>query len=123
MTQQTQNKIENFLENLDTDIDILNYVNIENIDFLDAFNSIYDMIQDNGGFDIEVTYYSNAMNYLKVHDPSLCISLELADEYGHKLENINSEILASLLKSHHVREEFNDLQHEIDTFFNPFAVN
>lgn len=123
MNTQTQNtvtrhdKIEDFLANLDTEIDILNYVNIQDIDTSDAFNSIYEMIQDNNGFDIDVIYYADAIEYLKQHDQSLSNSLEIAIEYGYTIENINSELLASLLKSQNVRNEFNDLRNEINTFF------
>ena len=116
-TLTRHDKIEDFLANLDTDIDVLNFVNIQDIDTLDAFNSIYEMIQDNNGFDIEVIYYGDAIEYLKQHDPSLCDSLEIAIEYGYTIENINSELLASLLKSQNVREEFQDLRNEINTFF------
>ena len=120
---QTQNKvtrhdkIEDFLANLDTDIDVLNYVNIQDIDTSDAFNSIYEMIENNRGFDIDVIYYGDAIQYLKEYDPSLKDSINIALEYGYTLENINSEILASLLASQNGIEGFNDLQNEINTFF------
>ena len=56
-TVNTNAKIEAFLNSLDAKIEIndnlINYVDIENIDFSDAFNSIYDMVNDKGGFDIE----------------------------------------------------------------------
>ena len=120
---QTQNKvtrhdkIEDFLANLDTDIDVLNYVNIQDIDTSDAINSIYEMIENNRGFDIDVIYYGDAIQYLKEYDPSLKDSINIALEYGYTLENINSEILASLLASQNGIEGFNDLQNEINTFF------
>jgi hypothetical protein len=75
------------------------------------------MIEDNGGFNIDVIYYSDAIEYLKQNDQSLCDSLEIAIEYGYTIENINSELLASLLKSQNVRNEFYDLRDEINTFF------
>jgi hypothetical protein len=93
------------------------YINIEDIDHSDAFNYIYDMIEDNGGFNIDVIYYSDAIEYLKQHDQSLSDSLEIAIEYGYTIENINSELLASLLKSQNVINEFYDLRDEINTFF------
>jgi flagellar motility protein MotE (MotC chaperone) len=75
------------------------------------------MISDNNGFDQEVIYYSNAIDYLREYDPSLRESLEIAAEYGFELTSLSSETLASLLKSRNVREEFNELQDEIDNFF------
>jgi hypothetical protein len=110
-------KIEHFLQNLDTEIDVLYFVDIDNIDPDDPFDSICEMIEDNGGFDIEFIYYSRAMDYLSENDPSLQISLGIASEYGFEVKNLNSEILASLLASENVRNEFYELEHEINRFF------
>ena len=110
-------KIENFLSELSTEIDVLSLVDIDNIDFNDAFNSIYEMIDYNDGFNIDIIYYSNAIQYLKDHDPSLHESLELASEYGFSLSDLNSEILASLLASQNVRNDFYGLENEINDFF------
>lgn len=110
-------KIENFLSELNTEIDVLNYVNIDNIDHNNAFDSIYQMIEDNNGFDIEIIYYSNAIEFLAKNDPSLHESLEIASDYGFEVKNLNSEILASLLASENARNEFYELEHEINMFF------
>lgn len=110
-------KIENFLSELHTEVDVLNLIDIDNIDFNDAFNSIYGMIDYNGGFNIDVIYYSNAINYLKENDPSLNESLEIASEFGYTLEDLNSELLASLLASQNARNDFFGLEDEINTFF------
>ena len=120
-TVNNTEKIEAFLKSLDAKIEIndnlINYVDIENIDFSDAFNSIYDMVEENYGFDIEIIYYSNAIKYLQENDASLQESLEIAEEYGYELENLNSEVLASLLASRNAREDFADLREEIEDFF------
>ena len=120
-TANTTAKIEAFLNSLDAKIEIndklINYLDIDNIDFTDAFSSIYEMIDENGGFDCEVIYYSNAIKYLQENDPSLNESLEIASELGYELKNLNSEILASLLKSQNVRDEFLELRDEINDFF------
>lgn len=110
-------KIENFLSELSTDIDVLNLIDIDNIDFNGAFSSIYEMVDDNGGFNIEIIYYSRAMDYLREYDPSLNESIELASEYGFSLDSINSELLASLLASQNVRNDFCELEDEINDFF------
>ena len=102
-TANTTVKIEAFLNSLVAKIEIndnlINYVDIEDIDFSDAFNSIYEMVYDNGGFDIEIIYYVNAIKYLQENDASLHESLEIAKEFGFELKNLNSEVLASLLAS------------------------
>ena len=121
-TNQTRNeKIETFFAELDKKIDLnynlINYLDIEAIDENDAFNSIYDMIEENYGFNCDVIYYSNAIKYLQENDPSLNESLEIASELGYEVKNLNSEILASLLKSQNVRDEFLELRDEINDFF------
>ena len=120
-TANTTAKIEAFLNSLDAKIEIndnlINYVDIDEIDNDDAFSSIYEMIDENGGFDCEVIYYSNAIKYLQENDPSLNESLEIAAQYGYELKDVNSEILASLLKSQNVRNEFIELRDEINDFF------
>ena len=110
-------KIEDFLSELNTEIDVLNFVDVDNIDVSSPFDSIYQMIEDNNGFDVEIIYYSNAMDYLRENDASLQESLEIASEYGYETQNLNSEILASLLASVNARSEFDDLESEINDFF------
>jgi len=117
LTETTTQKIVNFLNSLNTEISITDYVNLEDIDFENSFNSIFELIQDNNGFDIEIIYYSNAIQYLKENDASLKDSLELAIELGYTLENISSEILASLLASKNALENFYNLESDINTFF------
>ena len=119
-TANTTAKIEAFLNSLDAKIEInnlINYVDIKDIDFSDAFNSIYDMVNDKCGFDIEIIYYANAIKYLQENDPSLNESLEIASELCYEVKNLNSVILASLLKSQNVRDEFFEFRDEINEFF------
>jgi len=113
---QTQSIVD-FLSGLKTEVDILNCVSLEDIDIENAYDSIYEKVEYNNGFDIEIIYYSNAIAYLKENDPSLNESLEIASEYGFEVSSLNSEILASLLASRNAREEFYELQSEIDDFF------
>ena len=110
-------KIENFLSELTTEIDVLNYVDIDNIDMNNAYESIYEMIDNNNGFDIEIIYYYKAMEFLLNNDNSLRESFEIASELGYNVSDLNSEILASLLASKLVREEFCELEGEITAFF------
>ena len=121
-TNQTRNeKIETFFAELDKQIElndnIINYIDIDEIDNDDAFTSIYEMIEENNGFNCEVIYYSDAIRYLQENDPSLRESLEIAAELGYEVKNLNSEVLASLLKSQNVRYEFLYFRGEINDFF------
>ena len=116
-TTKNTTAIENFLSGLNTEIDILNLINLEDINFSDPYNSIYEMIDENDGFDQEVIYYASAMEYLMENDNSLRESLEIAHELGYTADKINSELLASLLKSQNERENFTELESEINDFF------
>jgi transcriptional regulatory protein LevR len=117
MKALTKIKIENFLKNLSTEIDILNYISVEDIDIYKPYYSINDMLIENGGFNIEIIYYSEAINYLKENDFSLKLSLEIAEDFGYTIKDINSELLASLLASENAATKFQDLKNEIEDFF------
>ena len=110
-------KIENFLRELRTELDVLYLVDIDNIDHDNAFDSICQMIEDCNGFDVEIIYYAKAIEYLAENDPSLRESLEIANDMGFTAESLNSEILASLLASQNARSEFYQLEDEINSFF------
>lgn len=116
---QTQKIVDFFTEiENDTKIEILSNIELKDIDLENPFESIYEAIDENNGFDIEIIYYSNAMEYLTRNDTSLSESIEIAVDYGYELKNINSELLASLLASQNSREQFNQYENEINDFFN-----
>ena len=118
MKTTLKNKIEEFLKSLNIDnLEITDCVDIENIDLDNPIESIYNQIDDNRGFEVEIIYYSNAIQYLQENDPSLRESLEIAHEFGFEVKNLNSEILASLLASQKVRNDFYDAESEISNFF------
>jgi len=112
-------RIEDFLKGLEIDnLEVMDYVNIDDIDFSDAYQSVYDMIDDNGGFNVEIIYYRNAIDYLSKNDPSLHESLQLAADFGFNLTDLSSEVLASLLASENCRNDFSALEIDIVEFFN-----
>lgn len=119
MEALTEKKIELFLRSLDIDnLDILDYVDIENIDLSDPFNSIFNMVNDNLGFIVEIIYYYNAIEYLKNNDPSLRDSLLIASDMGFNISDISSEDLASLHATQKLHEDFYSKQTKIENFFN-----
>lgn len=65
----------------------------------------------------EVIYYSKAIEYLAEEDVSLTESLELAEEMGFRVQDLNSELLASLLKQRIIRDGMYDFQDEINEAF------
>ena len=119
METTLKTQIEEFLKSLNIEnLEIMDYVDIEDIDMNNAFDSIYGQIDDAGGFNVEIIYYSNAIEYLSENDKSLMDSIGIALENGYTLENINSELLASLLASQKVSEDFYDKEEDITNFFN-----
>jgi hypothetical protein len=114
-TTQTKNdRLISFLNTLGLDIDF-NY-HLKGEDPTNA-DELEDILNDASAFDVDVTYHSNAIEYLREHDPSLLYSLELAHGLGYTTDNINSEILASLLATDNLRDDFTKLKGDIDNFF------
>ena len=104
--------------------EFLGTLNCEDIDLpyfadedVNSFDELRDKIEDNRGFDVEIIYYSNAIEYLKNNDASLRESLGLAAEMGFTPDNLSSEILAGLLATQNARKQFNELENEITEFF------
>lgn len=109
MNTQTENKTEiklNLLENLY--IENLNIVDFIEHDFEYIRNAddLYEELNDNDAFNIDIIYYSKAMEYLAENDNSLSESIDIAVEHGYSLENINSELLASIHASEKARNDF-----------------
>jgi hypothetical protein len=77
------------------------------------FDDFYEDLENKGFFEEEIIYYYKAISYLKENDPSLRESLDIAEEFGYTVENINSELLATLLASNDVREAFFEYEKEI----------
>jgi len=96
-------------------LDIMYHVDADEVN---SFDDVYEAIENDRGFEVEIIYYTNAMEYLMERDPSLRESLEIAHEYGYTTDNLNSELLASLLASKECIEEFMEYQNMITEFFN-----
>lgn len=106
---------ENLSDRLLETFDFQNY--LQNRDEIESFEEFEQILEDNNAFDIEVIYYSEAIKYLMENDPSLQESLEIANEFGYSVENLNSEILASLHSSREARNLFYEEQDTIQGFF------
>ena len=102
---------EDYAEDIDIDYMLNGYEIGEDIVNSD---DLLEIIEDNNGFDIDIIYYSKAIKYLSENDASLSESIDLAVDMGCSLENINSELLASLHASQKAREDFYDITDEID---------
>ena len=114
----TENKYEQLTELLEefTGIYLPDYITEDDIEYegIAVAEDLHEALHDKGAFNIDVIYYSKAMEYLTENDNSLTESLEIASELGYTTENLNSEILASLLASHKAMSNYWDIGPEID---------
>ena len=108
------NKKEEFFEELSKQLDfsIDEYVEVEDIE---DYDELYEQLEDKGAFQQEVIYYYNAIEYLKDN----CL-LNSSKNSSFLFISINSELLASLLKSQKCREEFSELRGEIESFLEDY---
>ena len=107
-----------FIDTLSVDgVDLPYHIDWDNTDTVEDFDDLTEMLVDSGAFNIEVIYYGSAMEYLTKNDTSLTRSLGLAHEFCYTPDNINSELLASLIKSEDAREEWDEYESQADEFF------
>ena len=57
------------------------------------------------------------MEYLLENDPGLQISIGLAIEQGVSIEDLNSELLATILQQNKLTEELSSLEDEIEAIY------
>ena len=144
---ETKNKIEAFLKNVENYNDLefeiaffkINWENLKKFinNNLNLDDEILETILDNlenikeqnfcdfdefkqyliEVYDSEILYHHTALEFLKDHDPSLKKSLTLASDFGLELKNLNSEILASLLKQDLFRDAINDNDEDLEIIF------
>ena len=103
------------------------YLEIETIP-----NEYYDDLQEPLDFDtyfdeliestysIECIYYSRAMKYLSENDSSLTTSLKVAHEMGYEVNNINSELLATLLMQQNELDALYNAKDDLETLYDEF---
>jgi len=109
------NKLERLKElvkdnNLDIDMD---YIYDKNKDFDQLNEDVIQYIHES-----EIIYYSKAMAYLSDNDNSLYESLEIAKEYGYTIENLNSELLATLLYQQNFTNEWYNISEQVQQILN-----
>jgi len=104
-------KLQQIAEDNQFDIDLANLYYNE-----DTFNDFCDKVND-AIMHEEVIYYSEAIKYLMREDASLGQSLDIASEYGYTTEQLNSELLATLLYQQKLTEQWYEMETEIKEIF------
>ena len=109
-------KLENIFKYIQSETDelITDYIDIEEILQMESYDELYEKLEEQGFFNVEIIYYARAMEYLQTNDTSLSDSLEIAGEMGYRTEDLNSEILASILASKKIQESFGGYYDEIE---------
>ena len=106
------NKIQKLAEYNNFDIDLANLYYNE-----DTFNDFCDKVND-AIMQEEIIYYYEAMKYLTREDASLYQSLEIASEYGYTTDNLNSELLATLLYQQNLTNQWYEISEQVEEIFN-----
>lgn len=130
--KMTVEKVREVLDDVykDTDLDIQAELSDEDIqeiidnskDYTDLGEMLKEELEESDElFNIEIIYYATAMEYLMENDCSLQESMGLAHDMGYTADNINSELLASILASQNAREEFDDLWCKVENHFEEIA--
>ena len=96
------------------DICVSDYLDDDEIQDINDAEELFEELNNSDAFNIEIIYYSRAMTYLSENDFSLSESIDIAVEHGYSLENINSELLASLHASQKAMNNFWSIKDEID---------
>ena len=105
----------------DLEFDIMEHLTEDDLDDMEDFFDLMELLRDYSAFNIDIIYYHKAMKYLQENDPSLTESLNIANELGYSINssNLNSELLASLLASQKAEEEL----YEYETQINELLTN
>lgn len=121
MLEKIKEIIKDNEKNYDFNDYILNYCKDDELETIkdgqDLENYLESLNDDRQITDVEVIYYAVAMEYLINNDNSLRESIDIAIEYGYQLKNINSELLATLLKS---QNNLNDYQKFVENCVKDF---
>lgn len=109
-------KLKNIFEYIEkeTDQTITDYIDMEEILEMEGYDDLYEKLEEQRFFDVEIIYYARAIEYLQRNDSSLSDSLTIAGEMGYRCEDLNSEILASLLASEKIKESFYEFYDELE---------
>ena len=83
----------------------------------DTFNDFCDKVNDAIMCE-DIIYYSEAIKYLMREDASLYESLNIASEYGYTTEQLNSELLATLLYQQKLTEQWYEIEEQLKEIFN-----
>ena len=106
-----KNKLQQLAEDNKFDIDLA-YLYCEDDIFPDFLDKVNDAIMHE-----DIVYYYKAMEYLKENDASLSDSLDIASEHGYTTQQLNSELLATLLYQQRLTEQWYEIEEQVKEMF------
>lgn len=117
LTKQQQEQIKELQDKSNLDMDLLYIIESADAENMDELREEID--EQTNGYNVEIIYYANAMDYLRQNDPSLKYSLELAQDLGYQAKDLHSELLASILASENERENFGEIEDQLEEILFP----
>lgn len=113
---KTFNEFCEFVNEHDLLVDyIQNYISADEIKEVEDFDALTDELENQGAFNHEIIYTYNAMKYL-CEGCNFDESLQYAAELCYEVQNLNSELLASIHRQMSAREQWYKLRDEIEDF-------
>ena len=106
------NKLHKIKEENKFDIDLA-YLYCDEDDFDEFNDKVLEAVSDEN-----IIYYSEAIKYLAREDASLSDSLDIASEYGYTTQQLNSELLATLLYQQRLNEQWYEISEQVEELFN-----
>lgn len=92
------------------------HINVQEFNDCENTEDLREVLEENGYFNVEIIYYENAINYLRDNDPSFKRAFELAQEVDYRIIDLSSEVLASLVATDDLYEQWNKKEQEIQDF-------
>ena len=112
--------IQEFINELNKKVEV--DLSVIDIDKVETRWDIEEQLYENGAFNYEFIYYYNAMKYLLENDTSLGVAMSKAQEFGYEPKNMNSCLLAQLVKEEELKENFFKYEDDIKEFFEDLPV-
>ena len=121
-TDELREQIDKLLEKYDLEFFTPNYDEYEEYDEEEKkrdtdliwFMNALEQDLDDRICEQEIIYYDRAIKYLSENDPSLQTSLSLANDLWYRADQLNSELLATLLYQDELRNNVWDFLKEVE---------
>jgi hypothetical protein len=121
LTKNQVEEIKNLFLNTELmcDVDFQYYLEGAEVHSVECIETILD---SGDVFNHEIIYYNKAMEFLMRYDPSLKDSLDIASDLCFNCSDLSSELLASLLGSQIIREEFMEYYTELQELIEEYMA-